>query len=171
MNTTALNELARLFLIEKLPDPLTPASEHLQLFDNYIANTRMRVRQIRDPRTKEWTRLLQQRITDTSLGAVSQQYAQLELNEDEFAVFERFEEREIRKNRYFLEADGIRYIFDIYLGSLWGVNTALASFDDRERASSFARLPHSLHEISGDPFFIGENLVQQNLDAIRSHLN
>ena len=47
-------------------------------------------------------------------------YAELELNEQEYAVFERFEEREIRKNRYFLELEGVRYIFDIYLGSSMG---------------------------------------------------
>jgi hypothetical protein len=41
---TAQTELHRIFLIEGLPDPLTPASAHLQLFDNYIENTRLRIR-------------------------------------------------------------------------------------------------------------------------------
>jgi len=52
MNKTAQTELHRLFLIERLPDPLLPASSHLQIFDNYIENTRMRLRQIHDPYSK-----------------------------------------------------------------------------------------------------------------------
>jgi CYTH domain-containing protein len=160
----------RLFLVEKLPDPLTPASEHLQLFDNYIANTRMRVRQIRDPLTKAWTRVLQQRITDLSEGAAAQRYAELELNEQEYAVFERFEEREIRKNRYFLELEGVRYVFDIYLGSVWGVNTARLRFTAPEVATTFQAPPHAVREISNDPFFVGDNLVTQDLSSIREHL-
>ena len=39
MNKTAQTELHRLFLIDGLPEPLMPASSHLQLFDNYIENT------------------------------------------------------------------------------------------------------------------------------------
>jgi len=56
MNKTALPEYYRLFLIERLPEPLTPAGAHLQLFDNYIENTRLRLRLIRDPRQRTSTR-------------------------------------------------------------------------------------------------------------------
>jgi CYTH domain-containing protein len=171
MNKTESVVPNRLYLVEKLPEPLTPASEHLQLFDNYIAGTRMRLRQIRDPKTRAWTRLLQQRLTDRKDGAASQKYAELELNEAEYAVFERFEQHEVRKNRYFLEAGDVSYQFDVYLGPLWGVNTARVVFRTLESASHFIGVPHGLREISSDSFFIGENLVLQNLASIREHLN
>ena len=70
MNKPAMTELHRLFLIERLPEPLTRASAHLQLFDNYIENTRIRLRNIRDPYSKTWTRILQQRF-----AAVEGEYA------------------------------------------------------------------------------------------------
>lgn len=52
-------ETGRLFLIETLPEPLTPASPHIQIFDNYVADTRVRLRKIRNPYTKAWTYLVQ----------------------------------------------------------------------------------------------------------------
>jgi hypothetical protein len=60
MNETFRTELRRLFLFQNLPAPLTAASSHLQIFDNYIENTRLRIRSVRSPETKEWTFVLQQ---------------------------------------------------------------------------------------------------------------
>ena len=62
MNKTAHLELHRIFLIDALPEPLTRASSHLQIYDNYIEGTRLRTRSIRDPYSKAWTYILQQRI-------------------------------------------------------------------------------------------------------------
>src|SRR4030095_16086172 len=100
MDKTYRTELYRMFLIEALPDPLTPGSSHIQIFDNYIANTRMRLRSIRAPETREWTRILQQRfpIGDASLRW---KIAEMHLNDAEYAQFQIFEGTEIRKNRYF----------------------------------------------------------------------
>ena len=101
MNKTAQTELYRLFLTDGLPEPLTPASSHLQLFDNYIENTRMRLRSIRDPYLKTWTRILQQRFStaDGEFAVAPQKLAEIHLNDAEYSVFERFEGHEIRKNR------------------------------------------------------------------------
>ena len=60
MNKTSRTELRRVFLLENLPKPLTRASRHLQIFDNYIENTRLRLRSVRVPETKDWTWILQQ---------------------------------------------------------------------------------------------------------------
>ncbi len=73
MTKPAQTELHRLFLIERLPEPLTRASSHLQLFDNYIENTRMRIRSIRDPYLKTWTRILQQRFPFVRLSAFAEE--------------------------------------------------------------------------------------------------
>src|SRR5436189_5713232 len=100
MNKPAMTELHRLFLIERLPEPLTPASSHLQLFDNYIENTRMRLRSIRDPYLKTWMRILQQRVAIADGEFAVSKSAEIHLNDAEYAAFERFEGREIRKNRY-----------------------------------------------------------------------
>src|SRR5437868_6717138 len=114
MNKAAQTELHRLFLIERLPEPLTRASSHIQLFDNYIENTRLRIRSIRDPYSKTWTRILQQRFSSVDGDYATSKLAEIYLNDDEYLIFEPLEGREIRKNRYFHEFDSVSFIFDVY---------------------------------------------------------
>src|SRR5436190_11854950 len=144
MNKPAMTELHRLFLIERLPEPLTRASAHLQLFDNYIENTRMRLRNIRDPHSKGWTRILQQRFAAVEGEYAVTKLAEMHLNDAEYALFERFEGREIRKNRYFHEFDGVSFAFDVYLGPLWGLNTARVDFEDGYRMENFVPPPFAI---------------------------
>jgi CYTH domain-containing protein len=171
MNKTAQTELHRLFLVERLPDPLTPASSHLQIFDNYIAGTRIRLRQIRDPYSKSWTRILQQRFPfDETHGTVSK-IAEMYLNDAEYAVFERFEGREIRKNRYFHEIDRVSVAFDVFLGPLWGLNTARVDFETLEALQNYSPPPSFIFEVSNDPFFAGESLVTKSFDDVRQEVD
>lgn len=170
MNKTAQTELHRLFLIEKLPEPLTPASSHLQIFDNYITGTRIRLRQIRDPYMKSWTRVLQQRFPfDETHGTVSK-IAEMYLNDSEYAAFERFEGREIRKNRYFHEIDRASVAFDIFLGPLWGLNTARVDFETAEAMESYLPSPIFIFEVSNDPFFAGESLVEKKFEDVQAEV-
>lgn len=157
-------EISRTFLIEALPEPLTPRSEHLQLFDNYIHETRLRLRSVRVPETKEWTHILQQRI---SIGPSQLKIAEIHLNELEYAHFKIFEGSEIRKNRYFYEFDGRDFVFDIYLGPLWGLNRAKMEFESVEEAIGFEPPPWAVMEITGDAFFAGENLVTKKFEEVQ----
>ncbi|MEQ1644907.1 MAG: hypothetical protein ABL959_15770 [Pyrinomonadaceae bacterium] len=161
MNKTAQSEFHRLFLIEHLPEPLTPASSHLQLFDNYIENTRIRLRQIRDPYSKAWTRVLQQRFPAHDGDGAETKLAEMYLNDAEYAAFERFEGREIRKNRYFHEFDRVIVAFDVYLGPLWGLNTARVDFENREQMTEFIAPPFAVYEVTNYDFFAGVNLVEK----------
>lgn len=170
MNKTAQTELHRLFLIERLPEPLTPASSHLQLFDNYIENTRIRLRQIRDPYTKSWTRILQQRFPVVDHDAAATKMSEIYLNDDEYAVFERFEGREIRKNRYFHEFDLMSFAFDVYLGDLWGLNMAKVDFETIGQMSSFVPPPFAIFEVTSDEFFSGERLVGKKFSEIQAEV-
>src|SRR5436853_4249269 len=47
-------ERERRYLLEDLPQGLTRAEHHLQITDNYITGTRLRIRKVRDPRTNKW---------------------------------------------------------------------------------------------------------------------
>ncbi len=171
MNKTAQTELHRLFLVERLPDPLTPASSHLQIFDNYIAETRIRLRQIRDPYSKSWTRILQQRFPfDETHGTVSK-IAEMYLNDAEYAAFERFEGREIRKNRYFHEIDRVSVAFDIFLGPLWGLNTARVDFETVEAMQNYLPPPIFIFEVSNDPFFAGASLVDKKFADVQAEVS
>src|SRR5436309_3166585 len=48
-------ERERRYLLQDLPEGLTRASHHLQITDNYISGTRLRLRKVRDPQTNKWT--------------------------------------------------------------------------------------------------------------------
>ncbi len=170
MNKTAQTELHRLFLIERLPEPLTRASSHLQLFDNYIENTRMRIRSIRDPYSKTWTRILQQRFPSVEGEYAMTKLAEIHLNEAEYAAFAHFEGREIRKNRYFHEFDRVSFAFDVYLGSLWGLNSARVDFETRERMDEFIPPPFAIFEVTNDAFFAGENLVMRKFSDVQAEV-
>lgn len=167
MDKTTNSELSRIFLIEHLPYPLTPASPHLQLFDNYIADTRLRLRSIRDPSEKSWTRIMQQR---TRLPDGTSSLAEIYLNDAEYAVFERHEGREIRKNRYFHEMDGQNVIFDVYLGGLWGLKTAAVGFTDSAYFYRYSPASFMIFEVTQLPFFFGENLVTAAFSDVQNEI-
>src|SRR2546427_3133688 len=48
-------ERERRYLLQDLPQGLTRADYHLQITDNYITGTRLRIRKVRDPQTNKWT--------------------------------------------------------------------------------------------------------------------
>ncbi len=169
-------ELRRIFLIEDLPEPLTRASPHWQIFDNYIENTRLRLRSVRVPETKEWTWILEQHIR---LENAACQTARIYLSEAEHSVFEMFEGRqirrnekiespEIRKNRYFYEFGGRQIEFDVFLGDLWGLNCAQVIFENIEELENYEPLSFFVREISNNQFFSGENLVGKSFADVQA---
>jgi len=173
-------EFRRVYLFENLPAPLTAASGHLQIFDNYIENTRLRIRSIRSPETKQWTFILQQLFPFA--GDLSHwKIAEIHLNDAEHQAFERFEGRkiklnervvssEIRKNRYFHEVGGRRIEFDIYLGDLWGLNLARVCFETENELTNYEIPPLLVYEVTNNPFFTGANLVGKNFADVRQEL-
>ena len=170
MDKTAKTEFHRLFLIERLPEPLTPMSTHIQLFDNYIENTRLRIRNIRIPETKEWRHILQQRFLASETDVGRWKTAEIVLNDLEYQTLERFEGREIRKNRYFHEFDSRSFDFDIYLGPLWGLNMAKIQFQTDVDMEKFVPPPFAKFEVTGDSLFFGENLVTKRFEDIQTEV-
>jgi CYTH domain-containing protein len=169
MDKTAKTELHRTFLIEQLPEPLTRASAHLQIFDNYITNTRLRLRSVRNPDTKEWTYILQQRMHSETL-AFQIKLAEIYLNEAEHERFEIFEGTEIRKNRYFHEFDARTVEFDVYIGKLWGLNIARVEFADESELRGYEPPPFVFCEITDRAFFRGENLVNCTFEDVQAEV-
>lgn len=169
MNKTYRDEFRRVFLLQNLPEPLTRSSSHLQIFDNYIENTRLRIRSVRSPETKEWTFILQQRFA-VNERLSHWKIAEIYLSDDEHAIFEPFEKREIkknervessevRKNRYFFESDNKQIAIDLYLGDLWGLILAKVEFETEKELLDFEAPKIAVLEITNDEFFVGANLV------------
>ncbi len=174
MNKTFRTEFRRLFLLEGLPEGVKPAAEHLQIFDNYIENTRLRLRSIRKPHTKEWSFLLQQ--LQPHKDFTSFQSSEIILNEAEHKVFEMFEGRkvaqneraetnEIRLNRYFFDNLEI----DVFLGKeIWGLCLATARFETLEAMQMFEKPDFAMLEVTGNEFFIGKNLIGKTFADVQT---
>ena len=171
MDKTNRTEMHRAFLIEGLPVPLSRASAHIQIFDNYIHGTRLRIRSVRDPETAVWTRILQQRFPVNEDDLSELKFAEIYLNDAEHAHFEIFEGTEIRKNRYFHEFDERTFAFDVYLGPLWGLNVARIEFEAADELDQFEPPPFAVVEITNDPFFLGEILVTKSFEEVRTEVS
>lgn len=171
-------QFQRVFLLQNLPEPLTRADEHLQFFDNYIENTRLCLRTIRAPHTKEWSWILEQRFpideNDLSCWNVSRIY----LNEAEHTAFEQFEgrnvkenerieSRELRFNRYFFEYSGKKIEVDLFLNPLWGMCLATVIFETAEEMQNFQTPDFSIAEITENKFFVGMNLVGKTIADVQ----
>ena len=60
--------------LRDLPEGMTRADPHLQITDNYITGTRLRIRKVREPRSNKWTvssRKSSRRIRTISLARSS----------------------------------------------------------------------------------------------------
>jgi len=170
MDKTNRTEIQRLFLLEGLPEPLTRASRHLQIFDNYISNTRMRIRSVRVPETRQWTHILQQRFPEKTGDLACIKLAEIYLNESEYERFQLFAGNEIRKNRYFHEFDGRMIAFDVFMGGLWGVNMAKVEFDSLAAAASFEPPPFAIFEVTSEAFFDGGSLVSSRFEDVQAEV-
>src|SRR2546430_15691627 len=114
-------ERERRYLLQDLPAGLSRASYHVQITDNYMTGTRLRLRKVRDPQTNKWTVKFTQKFApnpqDLSRTVITNSY----LNPNEYEVLSIFEGNEIRKNRYSLEFEGRKFSIDMFLGDLLGL--------------------------------------------------
>ncbi len=179
MDKTYRTELRRVFLLADLPAPLTRASEHLQFFDNYIENTRMRLRSIRAPHTKQWFWILEQRIQVEENDFSRWQISEILLNEKEHAAFEIFEGREVRKNervetnevrfnRYSFDTNSYSMMIDFFLNPLWGLILAKVFFQTEAEMQAFVQPGFAVAEITQNEMFSGKNLIGNTISDIQT---
>src|SRR5207244_9190536 len=132
-------ERERRYLLQDLPEGLTRADYHRQITDNYLTGTRLRIRKVRDPRTNKWVVKFTQKFApnpkDLSRTMITNTY----LNAIEADTLAVFEANEIRKNRYPFEFGGRKFSVDMFLGDLFGLVLAEASFETDEELDSFPK--------------------------------
>jgi CYTH domain-containing protein len=163
-------ERERRYLLADLPEGLTRASPHLQITDNYITGTRLRIRKVRDPQTNKWvvkfTQKFAPRPEDLSRTLITNTY----LNPAEYEVLAVFEANEIRKNRYHFEFAGRNVSVDMFIGDLLGLFLAEVSFETDEDLDNFATPPFALAEVTNNQVFSGGRLCYLNFEDIREEV-
>jgi len=147
-------------LLQDLPEGLTRADYHLQITDNYITGTRLRLRKVRDPQTNKWVVKFTQKFApdanDLSRTVITNTY----LNAIEAETLAIFDANEIRKNRYKFEFAGHQFSIDMFLGDLFGLILAEVSFDTDEELDNFPLPPFALAEVTNNEIFTGGKLSQ-----------
>ena len=161
-------ERERRYLLRDLPEGMTRADPHLQVTDNYITGTRLRIRKVREPRSNKWTVKFTQKFApdpdDLSRTIITNTY----LNALEAEVFASYNTNEIRKNRYSFEFEGRKFSVDMFLGDLFGLVLAEVSFETDEELDNFPKPPFALLDITNDPLFTGGRLCELTFSDVRA---
>ena len=160
-------ERERRYLLKDLPEGLTRADHHLQITDNYITGTRLRLRKVRDPRTNKWIVKFTQKFApnpdDLSRTIITNTY----LNPLEAETLSIFTSNEIRKNRYYFDFEGRRFSVDMFLGDLFGLVLAEVGFDTDEELDNFSKPPFALADVTNEPMFSGGRLCELTFQDVR----
>ena len=163
-------ERERRYLLRDLPEGITRADPHVQITDNYITGTRLRIRKVREPRTNKWTVKFTQKFApdpnDLSRTIITNTY----LNALEAEVLSVFDTNEIRKNRYAFEFEGRKFSVDMFLGDLFGLVLAEVSFESDEELDNFTKPGFALIDVTNDPLFSGGRLCEMNFLDLRKEI-
>jgi len=164
-------ERERRYLLRDLPEGMTRTDPHLQITDNYITGTRLRIRKVREPRTNKWTVKFTQKFApdehDLSRTIITNTY----LNPLEAEVLSVFNTNEIRKNRYSFEFEGRKFSVDMFLGDLFGLVLAEVSFESDEELDNFPKPPFALADVTNEPFFTGGRLCELTFSDVRTEIS
>src|SRR3712207_6125159 len=163
-------ERERRFLLRELPPGLQVTDDHLQIFDNYLTGTRLRLRKVRAPRRREWEWKLTQKFAPAPPDFSRTLITNIYLSQYEYEVLSVFEGNEIRKNRYPYEHEGRAYSVDVFLGNLRGLILAETDFGSDEEMDRFALPPFAALDVTREEMFTGARLVELTADAIREAL-
>lgn len=163
-------ERERRYLLQDLPEGLSRADPHVQITDNYITGTRLRIRKVREPRTNKWTVKFTQKFApdpqDFSRTIITNTY----LNALEAETLSMFDANEIRKNRYPFEYQGRKFSVDMFLGDLFGLVLAEVGFETDEELDSFTKPPFAIADVTNNELFTGGRLCELTFEHIREEI-
>ena len=163
-------ERERRYLLRDLPEGLTRVDPHLQITDNYITGTRLRIRKVRDPRTNKWTVKFTQKFApdpdNLSRTIITNTY----LNALEAETLSLFNTNEIRKNRYYFDYEGRKFSVDMFMGDLFGLVLAEVGFETDEELNSFPQPSFALADVTNNPLFSGGRLCELTFSEVREEI-
>ena len=163
-------ERERRYLLRDLPAGLTRVDPHLQITDNYITGTRLRIRKVREPRTNKWTVKFTQKFApnpdDLSRTIITNTY----LNALEAETLSVFNANEIRKNRYYFDYEGRKFSVDMFMGDLFGLVLAEVGFETDEELDNFPQPSFALADVTNNPLFSGGRLCELTFSEVREEI-
>lgn len=164
-------ERERRYLLRDLPEGMTRADPHLQITDNYMTGSRLRLRKVREPRTNKWTVKFTQKFAPNPEDLARTIITNTYLNALEAEVLSTiFNSNEIRKNRYPFEFDGREFSIDMFLGDLFGLVLAETSFETDEDLDNFPTPPFALVDVTNEPLFSGGRLCELTFSDVRAEI-
>lgn len=163
-------ERERRYLLQDLPEGLTRADHHLQITDNYLTGTRLRLRKVRDPQTNKWVVKFTQKFAPDSKDLSRTTITNTYLNAIEAETLAIFDANEIRKNRYHFEFEGRQFSVDMFLGDLFGLVLAEVSFDNDADLDNFSPPPFAVADVTNNELFTGGRLSQLSFADLRDEL-
>jgi len=163
-------ERQRRYLLTGLPEGVSLRDEHAQITDNYITNTRLRLRKSRWVPTGEWSLKLSQKQTPAPPDFGRALLTTLYLSRAEYEALSVFEANELRKNRYYFRHEGRLVSVNVYLGDLRGLLLAEIDFDTDAEMDAFPLPPFAHADVTRDEMFTGARLVELTAEEIRATL-
>jgi CYTH domain-containing protein len=163
-------ERERRYLLQDLPEGISRADHHLQITDNYLTGTRLRIRKVRDPQTNKWVVKFTQKFAPNPKDLSRTVITNLYLNATEAETLSIFAANEIRKNRYYYEHEGTRFAVDMFIGDLFGLVLAEASFDTDREMDNFQLPSFALAEVTNLETFSGGRLSELKYEDIRKEI-
>jgi CYTH domain-containing protein len=163
-------ERERRYLLQDLPEGMSRADHHLQITDNYITGTRLRLRKVRDPRTNKWVVKFTQKFAPDTRDFSRTMITNIYLTPVEADTLAIFEANEIRKNRYHFEFAGRQFCVDMFLGDLFGLVLAEVSFDTDDELENFSPPPFAVAEVTNQELFTGGRLSQLSIADLKDEL-
>ena len=164
-------ERERRYLLRDLPEGLTRSDPHLQITDNYMTASRLRLRKVREPRTNKWTVKFTQKFApnpeDLSRTIITNTYLNA-LEADVLSTI--FNSNEIRKNRYPFEFEGRKFSVDMFLGDLFGLVLAEVSFETDEELDQFPKPSFALADVTNEELFTGGRLCELTFSEVRTEI-
>ena len=163
-------ERERRYLLRDLPEGLTRADHHLQITDNYLTGTRLRIRKVRDPKTNKWVVKFTQKFApnthDFSRTIITNTY----LSAIEAETLSMFDANEIRKNRYKFEFQGRTFSIDMFIGDLLGLVLAETGFESDEEMDNFPLPSFALADVTNNELFTGGRLSRLTFAEVQSEI-
>src|SRR2546430_9569171 len=166
----ALVERERRYLLQELPAGMSRADHHLQITDNYITGTRLRIRKVGDPGTNKWVVKFTQKFAHNPVDLSRTIITNIYLNAIEAETLAIFEANEIRKNRYRFEFEGRQFSVDMFLGDLFGLVLAEVSFETDEEMDNFPPPPFAVADVTNNEIFTGGRLSELTFEDIREEI-